>query len=111
MRYQRKINYVDAIQFTGDNWKQLEEFVGEENINGYMEDIHSKEVKRYSIKTPNGSGGVSRGDWVCRDVKGGVYPCTDEVFRATYYVDEIPLEVLEKMVPDDVKAMWKEEKE
>ena len=106
MRYARKILYVDAVQFNGKNIKEIADFMGiedEDSLKSTQEYLH--------IITPNGCVNAFIGDWVCRDSSGNYYPCIDEVFRATYYVEgEIPLDVVMKMVPDDVKEMWKEEK-
>lgn len=104
MRYQRKINYVDAVHYTGENWLEIREFVGFKPLGDV---IPTHKFGPIQITTPNGPVDAHPGDWICRDAAGKYYPCSDDIFRATYYVDEIPLEALEKMVPDHVKEMWK----
>lgn len=42
---------------------------------------------RLSIGTLEGSLGVSWDDWIIRGVQGEIYPCRDDIFRATY--DEV----------------------
>ena len=36
------------------------------------------------IRTPSGVVTAKTGDWICMDVEGCYYPCTDSVFRKTY---------------------------
>ena len=108
VRYQRKIDYVDAVRYLGDNWPEIRGFVEYTPLGDV---VPTREFGPLRIRTPNGYVEAYPGDWICRDAAGKYYPCSDDIFRATYYVDEIPLKVLEKMVPDDVKAMWKKGKE
>ena len=107
MRYARKINYVDAVQYNGENWEEIRKFVDWKPGCGIYP---THKFGPIQIETPSGPTNANPTDWVCRDSSGKYYPCIDEVFRATYYVDEeeIPLDVVEKMVPDDVKDMWKD---
>ena len=86
MRYQRKINYVDAVRYTGDNWPEISKFV-EYTPLGDVVPAHHKSGP-LSIKTPNGYVDAYPGDWICRDAMGKYYPCADDIFRATYYVEE-----------------------
>lgn len=36
------------------------------------------------IKTLEGTMSAKKGDWIVRGVKGEIYPCKDEIFKATY---------------------------
>lgn len=36
------------------------------------------------IKTLEGSMKAEQGDWIIRSIKGELYPCKDDIFRATY---------------------------
>jgi hypothetical protein len=85
MRYQRKINYVDAVRYTGDNWSEIRKFVPWTPAGDIM---YAHEFEPIRIRTPNGYVQAHPGDWICRDVAGKYYPCADDIFRATYYVEE-----------------------
>jgi uncharacterized membrane protein (UPF0127 family) len=39
---------------------------------------------RIVIETPEGDMTANVGDWIIRGIAGEVYPCKDEIFRATY---------------------------
>lgn len=88
MRYMRKINYVDAVRWTGENKDEVEKFANEE--------IETTVFDRDSIvlTTPNGQVIAEKGDWICKDAIGKLYPCNSAVFRRTYY--EIPIEYEEE---------------
>ena len=89
MRYQRRINYVDAVRWTGENKDEVEKFAnGEIELSDFDRDY-------IVITTPNGRVMAEKGDWICKDGIGKLYPCSPEVFRLTYAVDtdyEIPIE-------------------
>ena len=82
MRYQRRINYVDAVKWTGENKEEVEKFAnGEIEASDFDRDY-------IVITTPNGRVMAEKGDWICKDMLGKLYPCSDDVFRQTYYVEE-----------------------
>lgn len=89
MRYMRKINYVDAVRWTGENKEEVERFAnGEIELSDFDRDY-------IVITTPNGRVMAEKGDWICKDSIGKLYPCSPEVFRMTYAVDpdyEIPID-------------------
>lgn len=89
MRYKRRINYVDAVRWTGENKDEVEKFVNGEIV---ADDIDRDYIV---ITTPNGKVMAEKGDWICKDSIGKLYPCNSAVFRTTYAVDtdyEIPIE-------------------
>ena len=89
MRYKRKVDYVDAVRWTGENKDEVEKFAnGEIELSDFDRDY-------IVITTPNGSVMAEKGDWICKDAIGKLYPCSPDVFRMTYAVDtdyEIPIE-------------------
>lgn len=88
MRYARRINYVDAVQYTGDNIKEVADFMGVTEDALKPHNIpNTDDCDCIDFLTPNGVVMAFKGDWVCRDSSGKYYPCIDEVFRATYYVN------------------------
>ena len=51
-------------------------------------DFRSEDYWYYAIGTLEGSMTASPGDWIIRGVKGELYPCKDDIFKATY--DPVP---------------------
>lgn len=75
MKYRKKPVIIDAIQFTGDNWGDIERFVP---VGRYNED------GTFQIVTLEGEHRCSVGDYVIRGVAGEFYPCKPDIFKATY---------------------------
>lgn len=76
MKYRKKPVVIDAIQFTGVNFDEIEGFVG---------DDYGKNAKGESvIATLEGPLRISPKDWIIKGVKGEFYPCKPDVFSATY---------------------------
>ena len=82
-RYLRKVNYVEAVRWTGDNRTEIEEFTKSNPGEKFWDFIDG-----ISIKTPNGRVTAKKGDWICKDMMGMLYPCSDDVFRQTYHVED-----------------------
>jgi hypothetical protein len=81
MKFAKRPVVIDAVQFDGDNWSEIDQFtnfcfratwlVGPIVAEVYDE-IHDTWV------------GVRKNDWIIRGVKGEFYPCDNEVFQDTY---------------------------
>jgi hypothetical protein len=79
-KYRKKPVVIEAVQFTGDNWGEIETFVpvGKYNDDG-----------TFQIVTLEGEHKCSIGDYVIKGVKGEFYPCKPDIFEMTYEaVDE-----------------------
>lgn len=50
------------------------------NISAFLESAN----ETIKIKTLEGIMTAQKGDWIIRGVKGEIYPCKDDVFKATY---------------------------
>jgi hypothetical protein len=48
-------------------------------LNNHPDTVHCIEVK-----TPEGTMGAEKGDWIIRGVKGEIYPCKPDIFAMTY---------------------------
>ncbi len=92
MKYRRKPQTIDAIQWTGDNEAELDVFT-----NGDFQPLDATD--RANCDDPEATGEildrlhstwvlVQTGDWIIRGIKGEFYPCRDEVFRDTYEPQE-----------------------
>ena len=82
-KYMRKVNYVEAVRWTGENRIEIDEFT-QSNPGEIFWDF----IDGISIKTPNGRVTAKKGDWICKDMMGKLYPCSDDVFRQTYHVGD-----------------------
>lgn len=84
MIYQKKPVQVEAFQLGYQDiplWFQgaiKDNFVS--NIDAFL----SSANETIKIKTLEGIMTAQHGDWIIRGIKGEIYPCKDEIFRATY---------------------------
>lgn len=74
-KYTKKPVTIEAIQFIGGNFSQIEEFVG-----GDAEFRGGELV----IATLEGAMRASPKDWIIKGVKGEFYPCKPEIFAMSY---------------------------
>ena len=80
MKFRKKPVVIEAIQFKGPNFTELEEFVG-----GDAEFRNGELV----IATLEDAMRASPDDWIIKGVKGEFYPCKPDIFNLTYdKVDE-----------------------
>lgn len=77
--YRKKPVHVEAIEFNGNNRRQVEKFVYGESHNNYF-----TSSPHMTIKTLEGDMKVSKGDYIIRGVAGEFYPCKPDIFAATY---------------------------
>ena len=83
-RYRKKPIVIEAIQFTGDNWDEIQKFTGRQCVSkcdfnykdGYM-------IDKVYIRTLQGEVQFHKGDYI---IKGShdCYPCNEMVFNETY---------------------------
>lgn len=82
MKYRKKPVEVEAILFTGDNFLECKNYIGEGNIDNTL--------KYPNIITSEGVMRVNVGDYIIKepfDKKRQFYPCKPDIFKLTY--DEI----------------------
>lgn len=73
--YIKKRVIIEAVQFTGDNYKEIEDFVGRPLYISYG---------MMAIPTLEGIVRCKPGNYVIKGVKGEFYPCDKEIFELTY---------------------------
>jgi hypothetical protein len=84
-RFRKKPVVISAIQWTGENYRDVVQFVtsdpfhalgrkGEDLLISTLEDGPGGEAKHYA----------SLGDYIIRGVKGEYYPCKPDIFAQTY---------------------------
>lgn len=84
-KFRKKPVVIEAIQWTGDNYDSVCDFLGDELIMEY-----SKAPSRFRIlviETLEGTVRASSGDWIIKGVKNEFYPCRKDIFESTY--DEV----------------------
>jgi len=74
---------VDAIQFTGDNVKDCQEFLGDPNA------LHNAKESQLFIKTALSETPVHKNWWIVRD-NAGYHAVDPETFAKNYRVTEPP---------------------
>lgn len=82
MQYRKKPIVIEAIQWTGDNLEELQNFVGSALAYDGKLTIHTLE----------GDHEAKVGDYIIKGVQGEFYPCKPEIFAKTYEaVEEYPV--------------------
>ena len=79
MKFRKKPVVIEAVQFTGDNWMAMGEFIGSKAslAKEWGENI-------LLIETLEGTMKAQQGDWIIKGVKGEFYPCKPDIFELTY---------------------------
>jgi hypothetical protein len=91
MKYRKKPVVIDAIQWTGDNLREVIDFTGKHprwsewfaSWEDYEERVR-KDGGIFKIITLEGTIKASPGDWIIRGVNGEHYPCKPDIFSKTY---------------------------
>lgn len=86
-KYRKKPVVIEALQWTGDNVKEMRAFLG-----GAVADIvtvfspvsSADSLPDFLIKTLEGDMLASRGDYIIKGVNGEFYPCKPDIFVKTY---------------------------
>ena len=92
MKYRKKTAEVEAVQWTGENHREMFDFLTNgEMTNDYMTIsgdsflINHNVVKGgLVIKTFKGKMAANVGDYVIKDINGEFYPCKPDIFEKTY---------------------------
>lgn len=71
---------VQAVQWTGNNYEEIVDFVGVYSLPMFL----GKDSVIIIIKTLEGNHYARKGDWIIRGVNGEFYPCKPDIFEKTY---------------------------
>lgn len=89
MKYRKKPVVVEAVQWTGDNIEEMENFLKCDLINapiydgaGYLVE-YNRELDLF-IRTLEGDHLARKNDYIIRGVKGEFYSCKPDIFKMTY---------------------------
>ena len=86
MKFRKKPVVIDAIQWTGENQKEIEDFVGQK-LKSYPEQFNGCPV--LIIPTLESTHEAKVDDWIIKGVKGEFYPCKPDIFEETYEKIEV----------------------
>ena len=77
MKYRKKPITIEAVQWTGENIKEIERFTrGNAHYNLWLDTFEIKTLERIII--------VNVGDYIIKGVNGEFYPCKPYIFKQTY---------------------------
>lgn len=82
-KYVKKPVVVEAVQWTGDNRREIFDFC---SLSYFNTDFETGDLK-LMIKTLEGTMEASVGDYIIKGIKGEFYPCKSDIFALTY--DEV----------------------
>lgn len=77
MKYKKKPVVIEAIQWTGDNFIEIDNFITVEH-----ETYPSQGIIK--IPTLEGIHEASLNDYIIKGIKGEFYPCKPDIFEMTY---------------------------
>ena len=77
MKFRKKPVVIDAVQWHGDNFVKIDEFITEPH-----ETFPSQGI--INIQTLEGTMTASLEDWIIKGVNGEFYPCKPDIFEKTY---------------------------
>ena len=69
---------VKAVQWTGDNYEELADFIGHVH---YVYHLNDEYVIIHMLE---GDYCLRNGDWIIRGVNGEIYSCESDIFEKTY---------------------------
>ena len=69
---------VKAVQWTGNNYDELADFIG------HVRSVHHLNDEYVIIDIPEGDCCLRNGDWIIRGINGKFYPCKSGIFEKTY---------------------------
>lgn len=82
MKYRKKPVVVEAVQWTGDNYDEICNFIGKKvRVRKYTDD---EKPVTLIIETLEGDHLASIDDYIIKGVHGEFYPCKSDIFKKTY---------------------------
>jgi len=105
MKYRKQPVEIEAVQFidTPERIEEIAEFMGGDIRVNYED----KDNPYIPIETLEGTMKASVGDYIIKGVKGEFYPCKPDIFEATYYSVDTPLDRMEAEINDLVDKFHK----
>lgn len=91
--FRKKPVTIQAIQWTGENTKEVLDFIGRQITVGQV-NMFTGKVVDMDIPTLEGTMKATVGDWIIKGVKGEFYPCKPDIFEQTYECVSEPTDFL-----------------
>lgn len=90
-KFRKKPVVIEAIQYTGDNLREVLDFTGKhpcwsewfDSFESYQAHVE-RDRRVFKIFTLEGVMEATPGDWIIRGIHGEHYPCKPDIFAATY---------------------------
>ena len=76
LRYRKKPVVIEAVQWTGRNFDEVNEFTGGKCYIGHLDRLY--------IESLEGDHQSKWGDFIIKGVQGEFYSCDQEIFAETY---------------------------
>lgn len=84
-KYRKKPVVVEALEYTGDNFHALREFLADAKWHwNCTTDKDDRTIQEVHISTLEGEMTAMPGDYIIKGVKGEFYPCKPDIFEQTY---------------------------
>ena len=80
MKYRKKPVIIEAIQYTGDNYNEICDFVGKE----LKTPLIQYQPLEIMIETLEGNMVAQVNDFIIKGVHGEFYPCKPDIFEKTH---------------------------
>lgn len=85
MKFRKRPVVIDAIQFLGTNWNEVNAFL---QSNGPLQVACGIDtvgnLNELQIPTLEGCIKANKNDWIIKGIKGEFYPCKPDIFEKTY---------------------------
>ncbi len=82
MKFRKKPVIIEAVQWTGENFKEILDFM-RPVVPNHRGDAYTLQ-HAIIIKTLEGEHIASLNDWIIKGVQGEFYPCKPDIFKQTY---------------------------
>lgn len=82
-KYRTKPCEIEAIKFTRDNWKEIQNFTNGKARNITIERCPNGRCYCY-VDTLEGVMHATEGDFIIKGLRGEFYPCKTDVFHKKY---------------------------
>jgi len=85
MKYRKKPVEIEALQWTGENHREMFNFLGGRDTVGksfYLD--FDKTIGALAIKTLEGWQMPTLDDYIIKGIKGEYYNCREDIFHLTY---------------------------
>ncbi|MGG7215341.1 hypothetical protein ACQPUY_17315 [Clostridium nigeriense] len=99
-KYRKKPVVIEAIQWTGNNLKQVLEFSNDLYI--------SDDNFTLKVETLEGVMTANKGDYIIKGVTGEFYPCKPDIFEQTYELADKEVVETAKAVVDAINKMQRQ---